>query len=75
MALPTITLISPDDSISSYNTGISLTAQYDDADLANSSVFLFEVDISASFNSPRRQYQDFALLQQERKRLSLQAHL
>lgn len=59
MAIPIITLISPETGISTYDTGISFTAQYDDTDLIASSSFLFEIDICATFNSPRKQSQNF----------------
>ena len=59
MALPIITFISPDNATTTYDTTPDLVVQYDDTDSANSSIFLVEVDISATFDSPRRQYQDF----------------
>jgi len=59
MALPTITLISPENNLTTYNTGIGLTVQYDDIDVQNSTIFLIEIDIVATFNSPRRQYADY----------------
>lgn len=60
MALPVITLISPEDNNTTYNSGITFTAQYDDSDLQNSTQFLFEIDVTATFNSLRVQTQNFS---------------
>lgn len=60
MALPVITLVSPADGEIFSNPNISLSAIYEDTNSQNSSQFLFELDISSSFNSPRKQYINFS---------------
>lgn len=59
---PTATLVNPDNAIAIYDTTPDLTAQYDAPDSIDSTTFLIEVDITASFNSPRRQYQEFEIV-------------
>lgn len=56
---PTVTLISLSAGAISYDTTPVLIAQYDAPDLIDSATFSIEVDITSSFNSPRRQYQEF----------------